>query len=223
MVVEWYKGKITEQQAALNKKITDCVLGDRAELCETFNVFAFLGHWSRVWEFSWILSQGFQAGQTVLDAGGGASPLSMYLAAQGCHVHNVDLECRGFDQMSRFAPSVTWEKGDIRSLPYDDKVFDFVVCCSVLEHVESPLEAVKELRRVCGGKLIITMDVTTSERWNHTVDESVCKNILTHLGLEWVEPHGAAAMRFQEHDHDGKPEEGSVISRVLGLSMLNKA
>ncbi len=37
---------------------------------------------------------------------------------------------------------------DINSLPFDDKEFDYVVCSHVLEHVDNPVMACKELMRV---------------------------------------------------------------------------
>jgi ubiquinone/menaquinone biosynthesis C-methylase UbiE len=217
-MVEWFKGKLTQEQALINKHLTDVVLGDRLHLCEIFQIVPVLAHWSRIWEYSWILSHGFQPGQKVLDAGGGASPLSMYLAHLGCEVTNVDLEGRGFEVMGKYAPGITWVQGDIRDMKFEDKFFDSVVCCSVLEHVEQPLQAVKELRRVAKERLIITMDITTTERWNHTVDDIVAKTLLDFLGLAWSEPHEAKAVRFQEHGHDGKREEGSTVARVLGLA-----
>lgn len=39
-------------------------------------------------------------------------------------------------------------KADVEELPFKDKVFDFVFCSHLLEHVENPDKAIKELMRV---------------------------------------------------------------------------
>lgn len=39
-------------------------------------------------------------------------------------------------------------KADVEDLPFKDKVFDFVFCSHLLEHVENPDKAIKELTRV---------------------------------------------------------------------------
>jgi len=44
---------------------------------------------------------------------------------------------------------------DVQSLPFRDKVFKFVFCYHVLEHVLHPFNALSELKRVCDGKVII--------------------------------------------------------------------
>ncbi|MBX4993754.1 SAM-dependent methyltransferase [Rhizobium binae] len=40
------------------------------------------------------------------------------------------------------------DKADIHNLPYADESFDFVLCSHVLEHVEDPVRATAEIRRV---------------------------------------------------------------------------
>jgi 2-polyprenyl-3-methyl-5-hydroxy-6-metoxy-1,4-benzoquinol methylase len=48
---------------------------------------------------------------------------------------------------------------DCRSLPFDDRSFDSVVCMEVLEHleVEDFPQALSELRRVCSGRLVMSV------------------------------------------------------------------
>lgn len=50
---------------------------------------------------------------------------------------------------------------DVQNLPFNDKVFDFVLCDNVVEHVEKPNNALKELKRVSKEILIIV------PKWYH--------------------------------------------------------
>ncbi len=47
--------------------------------------------------------------------------------------------------------------GDVENLDYKDKYFDVVICSEVLEHVNNPVKAMKELKRVTKKRLIISV------------------------------------------------------------------
>ena len=54
-----------------------------------------------------------------------------------------------------------------RSLPFADRSFDLVLCCEVIEHLEDPVAAIRELDRIARKYLIITTDhvsVSDTER-----------------------------------------------------------
>ena len=48
-------------------------------------------------------------------------------------------------------------KMDIHNMPFDDNIFDFVICNHVLEHVDNDIKALNEIKRVLkkGGKGIV--------------------------------------------------------------------
>jgi SAM-dependent methyltransferase len=68
--------------------------------------------------------------------------------------------------------------GSVEALPVDDASFDLVLCTQVLEHVDDPLRAVSELRRVTapGGRVLASThgvqwyhpSPTDHWRWTHT-------------------------------------------------------
>jgi len=54
-------------------------------------------------------------------------------------------------------PQVTIKKGNIYELPYKPNSFDIVLCTEVMEHLENPEEALKELKRVSKKYLILSV------------------------------------------------------------------
>jgi len=132
-----------------------------------------LQHPVKFWEYCRVLDMlQPQAGERILDVGGGSSPFSFYLASLGCNVDIADYEAvsRGrsiIDNSGEVAAERGWSLGarhsDAADLPHDDGVFDAVTSISVLEHV-GPLarqhrvfrEAFRVLRP--GGVFAITFD-----------------------------------------------------------------
>ena len=49
------------------------------------------------------------------------------------------------------------QKGDIYKLPYKSNSFDLVVCTEVLEHLENPKKALRELIRVSGKYILLSV------------------------------------------------------------------
>ena len=54
--------------------------------------------------------------------------------------------------------------GDLESLPFQDKMFDTVICCETLEHLPNPIRALQELKRICRTRLFLTIPWTTTTR-----------------------------------------------------------
>jgi 2-polyprenyl-3-methyl-5-hydroxy-6-metoxy-1,4-benzoquinol methylase len=50
-----------------------------------------------------------------------------------------------------------WLAGDLERLPLRDRSIPVVLCLEVLEHVEHPWVALRELLRVCSGTLIVSV------------------------------------------------------------------
>lgn len=86
--------------------------------------------------------------QSVLEVGCGEGRLSQYLFQQlePKHFAACDLS------LERVDPSISREielrEASVYELPYADRSFDLVVCCEVLEHLETPERAVLEIARV---------------------------------------------------------------------------
>lgn len=54
-------------------------------------------------------------------------------------------------------PDLTLIQGDIYNLPFDDNLFDTVICTEVLEHLREPQKAIRELKRVSNKYLLLSV------------------------------------------------------------------
>ena len=116
----------------------------------------------------WLEEEGgAAAGLRVLDVGCGDKPYLPYFASAAEYV-GVDI-----DEASQ--PDLI---GPVERLPVDDASFDLVLCIQVLEHVDDPTRAARELNRVVrpdGRVLVATHGVYPYHpgpadhwRWTHT-------------------------------------------------------
>ena len=97
--------------------------------------------------------------KTILDAGCGEGfVLSLLLE------HSIKAKMTGIDISSeaiKIAKSnnrkMSLLKGDIYGLSFDDNAFDLVLCSEVLEHLDDPRKALKELKRVSKKYLLLSV------------------------------------------------------------------
>jgi SAM-dependent methyltransferase len=94
----------------------------------------------------WLEVEGARAGGLrILDVGCGVKPYLPFFASAREYV--------GVDVVPNPHADVI---APIEELPFEDGAFDVVLCIQVLEHVDDPARAVRELRRVCapGGRVL---------------------------------------------------------------------
>lgn len=102
-------------------------------------------------------------GLTVLDAGCGEGYMSRTLAEGGAKVTGIDFsdELIHAAQEHRLASElpVSFDVGDVNSLPYDPGTFDLVLCNHLLNDLEDPSQAIREFSRVLSpqGRIVIMM------------------------------------------------------------------
>ena len=97
-------------------------------------------------------------GDLILDAGCGEGFISIVLEnVYGCRVVGLDSDREILSQgvsRDKGGAGNSWLIGDVTKLPFNDAVFDGVVCSEVLEHLDDDLAALCELGRVlkpCGA------------------------------------------------------------------------
>ncbi|MCP9773906.1 class I SAM-dependent methyltransferase [Synechococcus sp. Tobar12-5m-g] len=177
-------GFVSRQQAdaVALKELQDWLLGQ----CESQYFLHYLRgglqHWSRRWEYPYVLSQVARwissradpaAPCTLFDNACGVNATAYLLATAGHHLIGTDLG----DQPSAEGdlPSSAWSHPDLAAvggslhfqtadslaLPFPDAHFDGSYSISSLEHMPDPIQAVREMIRVTrpGGLVTFTMDV----------------------------------------------------------------
>jgi uncharacterized protein YbaR (Trm112 family) len=82
----------------------------------------------------------------VLDVGSGDNPC--FRADVICDRYPVDSSQRSGQMKIQIYPHQKLIIGDVQSLPFKDKSFDFVICRHLLEHLENPGRGMEELTRV---------------------------------------------------------------------------
>lgn len=88
--------------------------------------------------------------QTVLEAGCGEGHISefLYRAKAGVRVDAFDISERVIAQARRDYPDIHFETGSVYDIRRADNTYDLVVASEVLEHLERPEAALRELLRV---------------------------------------------------------------------------
>jgi SAM-dependent methyltransferase len=99
---------------------------------------------------------------TVLDVACGPGLLACAFARVARHVTGIDLTPAMLEQarkiqQERGLNNMSWQQGDVTSLPYPDASFSIVACRFVFHHLETPLVVLKEMKRVCrpGGRVVV--------------------------------------------------------------------
>lgn len=89
------------------------------------------------------LRHSFVPGESVLDIGSGGDPFRYATVLADRYLEPRRHRSESFRAEGR--PAVIC---DIHQLPFADQQFDYVVCSHVLEHVDDPVKACRELQRV---------------------------------------------------------------------------
>lgn len=74
--------------------------------------------------------------------------------------YGVDIYNESIEYAKKLYSGIEFRSADAHFLPYDDNFFDLVICTEVIEHLDDPQKAIKEMKRVLkkSGKLIIEVD-----------------------------------------------------------------
>ena len=114
--------------------------------------------------------------ETILDAGCGEGFVVDYLAQR-----NSAFKLTGVDvsegalayAREHYGEHATFRKGSVYKLPFSDNSFDAVLCSEVLEHLDEPLKAVGELKRVARSTVLITVPREPYFKWLNDMGRAI--------------------------------------------------
>jgi ubiquinone/menaquinone biosynthesis C-methylase UbiE len=69
----------------------------------------------------------------------------------------IDIDAAAVAYTRERVPAAEISQHSVESLPFEDGSFDLVLCLEVLEHIPEPAGALRELARVAGGELVISV------------------------------------------------------------------
>ncbi len=98
----------------------------------------------------------------ILELGCGQSKGLRYLVSHNYikqeNIYGIDQSNVAIEFLKKKLPKANLEQGNIYSLKFNDDTFDYVLMMEVIEHLEDPLKALKEVKRVLkpNGELIIS-------------------------------------------------------------------
>jgi len=138
---------------------------DDPEIAEGFNRVAQMPQMKLMRWFVARRATGMLAHGEAIDLGCGPGYLvaEMVRQAPGLHVTGVDLseemlaEARAYAQQRGMAQAVSFRKGDVQQIPFEDGSVDLVVSTLSLHHWSAPVAVLDEVARVLrpGGSLLI--------------------------------------------------------------------
>lgn len=110
-------------------------------------------------------------GQTphkILEAGCGEGKVTGRLSkkfGEQCEIQAFDISEKVIAEAKEHNPKISFSVGNIYDIDAEDETFDLVVCCEVLEHLEKPEKALKELKRVISVKGYGVISVPREPLW----------------------------------------------------------
>jgi ubiquinone/menaquinone biosynthesis C-methylase UbiE len=146
---------------------------------------------TRRFEYPWaFIHLPQRRGCKILDAGGGGAIFQFLLSLLNREVINMDLNNEHLEEVKKIKrktglfSNVETIQGDFTKTEYLNNTFDATVCISALEHGkhENIIDAVRELRRITDGSLMITLDVNVEDRPHR---EGVEPELLERLAHEY--------------------------------------
>jgi len=112
----------------------------------------------------------------VLDVGCGDGSLAQDLRQRlGARVVAVDLSARRVERAASRVPGLPVSQAAVYELPFTSGAFPLVVCTDLLEHLDDPQAAMRELVRVSRGQVLVTVPE------HITIEKTLCP----HCGQDY--------------------------------------
>lgn len=95
----------------------------------------------------------------ILDAGCGEGFITdlIYQNVKNVQITGLEYTEEALEIARKMNENIQFVQGDVYQMPFEDTAFDIVLCTEVLEHLEKPTEALKELARVSRHTVFLTV------------------------------------------------------------------
>lgn len=140
-----------------------------------------------LWVDSTLLSNQF--GKTILDVGCGEGTLLSMLKAKQNKVFGIDASEAGRTASQKKDIDCRVVDISTEKFPYNDDIFDIVLCLETLEHIENPHNCIWEIKRVLKEKGLFIVSIPNSKILHPYVYPGLfeLKNFKTFLQLNSFE------------------------------------
>ncbi|MEA3493013.1 MAG: class I SAM-dependent methyltransferase [Candidatus Margulisiibacteriota bacterium] len=148
----------------------------------------------------------------ILEIGTGKGSLTALLAKKAENIITVDIskEEQKFAALNAAAEGVLdrirFNVCDAAKLPYSENKFDLVISSNAFHHFEYPFAVLKEMIRVCGGKLVVAdfnkegFGIVRKIHRDEGREHEEKRGNFDIVGV-YLKEHGFSVKRFEEHCH----------------------
>jgi len=94
----------------------------------------------------------------ILDVGCGEGyEINQIYYLKNCPITGLDIGEKEIEQAKLDYPHINFIQGSSYDLPFEDNSYDLVVSCEMLEHLDHPEQALKEIKRVSNGYVLFSV------------------------------------------------------------------
>jgi len=132
----------------------------------------------------------------------------------GCGNHGIwrfDENIVGLDPIDYRYLGKNFVLGKAEDMSYPDKSFEDVLVVNSLDHTEDPEESMREIKRICRGRIVLWTYVFPSAIYRpmyrghpHTLTRRRVKNMLSDLSLTFVEEFDAKNVFYERANNVGR-------------------
>ncbi|MGO3181221.1 MAG: class I SAM-dependent methyltransferase [Aequorivita sp.] len=172
---------------------------------ETFNLLGNVD----IYVIDQILKDSYQSGQSILDAGCGSGRNLKWFYQNDFSITGIDVDAERIKLAKEIYPnaSANFTVGNLTNMPYEDEVFDHILCCAVLHFAQDKTHFNKmftEIYRVLNpngtllirvasdigldGKKPFVQDGESKEMGNFYITRQLISEIVESFSLKFLEP-----------------------------------